>query len=128
VTVKAGNLAGTDGMPLQIPPQTLRRQAQRLSPVGGRALRSGRLDADVDDVVGGDVGGRLKVTCRGRPRCDGGGAWTGGACATGCPLRGGLAGSVSAGVLAALRWSVDTLSVLSPIFKRKKCVDHSSTR
>ncbi len=128
MTVKAGNLAGTDGMPLQIPPQTLRRQAQRLSPVGGRALRSGRLDADVDDVVGGDVGGRLKVTCRGRPRCDGGGAWTGGACATGCPLRGGLAGSVSAGVLAALRWSVDTLSVLSPIFKRKKCVDHSSTR
>jgi hypothetical protein len=91
-------------------------------------LRSGRLDADVDDVIGGDVGGRLKVTCRGRPRCDGGGAQTGGACATGRPLRGGLAGSVSAGVLAALRRSVDTLSVLSPISKKKKCVDCSSTR
>jgi hypothetical protein len=48
-------------------------------------LRSGRLDADVDDVVGGDVGGRLKVTCRGCPRCDGGGERTGGACATGRP-------------------------------------------
>ncbi len=66
-------------------------------------MRSGRLDADVDDVIGGDVGGRLKVTCWGHPRCDGGGAWTGGACATGRPLRGSLAGSVSAGVLAALR-------------------------
>ncbi len=74
-----------------------------MSPVGGRALRSGQLDADVDDVIGGDIGGRLKVTCRGRPRCDGGGARTGGTCATGRPLRGGLAGSVSAGVLAALR-------------------------
>ncbi len=74
-----------------------------MSPVGGRAVRSGRLDADVDDVVGGDVGGRLKVTCRGGPRCDGGGARTGGACATGRPLRGGLAGSLSVGVLAALR-------------------------
>jgi hypothetical protein len=90
-----------------------------LSPVGGRALRSGRLDADVDNVVGGDVDGRLKVTCRGCPRCGGGGARTGGACATGRPLRGGLDGSVSAGVLAALRRSLDTLSVLSPIFKRK---------
>ncbi len=87
-----------------------------------------RLDADVDDVVGGDVGGRLKVTCCGRPRCDSGGARTGGACATGRPLRGGLAGYVSAGVLAALRRSVDTLLVLSSIFKRKKCVDRSSTR
>jgi hypothetical protein len=82
----------------------------------------------MDDVVGGDVGGRLKVTCRGHPRCDGGGARTGGACATGSHLLGGLAGSVSAGVLAALRRSVNTLSVLSPIFKIKKCVDRSSTR
>jgi hypothetical protein len=50
------------------PPQTLRRQAQRLSRFGGRAARSGRPDADeVDVVVGGAVGGRLKVTCRGRP-------------------------------------------------------------
>jgi hypothetical protein len=57
VTVKAGNLAGTDSTPPQVPPKTLRQQAQRLSPVGGRALQSGRLDADVDDVVGGDVGG-----------------------------------------------------------------------
>jgi hypothetical protein len=48
-------------------------------------LRSERLDADVDDVVGGEVGGRLKVTCRGRPRCDGGGERTGGACAPGVP-------------------------------------------
>ncbi len=56
-----------------------------MSPVGSRALRSGRLDADVDDAVGGDVGGRLKVTCPVRPRCECGGAQTGGACATGCP-------------------------------------------
>jgi hypothetical protein len=65
------------------PPQTLRRQAQRLSRFGGRALRSERPDADVDDVVGGAVGGRLKVTCHGHPRCVGGGKRTGGACATG---------------------------------------------
>ncbi len=99
-----------------------------MSRVGGRALRSRQLDADVDDVVGGDVGRRLKVTCHSRPRCDGSGEWTGCACATGRPLRRGLAGSSSAGVLAALRWSVDTLSVLSPISKKKKCVDRSSTR
>jgi hypothetical protein len=109
------------------PPQTLQRQAQRLSRFGGRTLRSGRPDADVDDV-GGTVGGRLKVTCRGRPRCVGGGEQTGGTCATGWPLRGGLAGYVSAGVRAALRRSVDTLSVLLPISRRKKCVDRSSTR
>jgi hypothetical protein len=109
-------------------PQTLRRQAQRLSRFGVRALRSGRLDADeADEIVGGIVGGRLKVTCRGRPRCFGGGTQTGGACATGRPLRGGLAGSVSAGVRAAFQRSVDTLSVLSPILRRKKCVDRSST-
>ncbi len=47
------------------PPQTLRRQAQRLSRFGSRELRSGRPDADdEDEVVGGVVGGRLKVTCR----------------------------------------------------------------
>jgi hypothetical protein len=92
-------------------------------------LRSGRPDADEEDeVVGGVVGGRLKVTCCSRPRCFGGGARTGGAYATGRPLRGGLAGSVSAGVRAAFRRSVDTLSVLSPIPRRKKCVDRSSTR
>jgi len=103
------------------PPQTLRRQAQRLSQFGDRAARSGRPDdEEVDAVVGGAVGGRLKVTWRGRPRCFGGGARTGGACATGRPLRGGLAGSVSAGVRAAFRRSVDTLSVLSPISSRKK--------
>ena len=62
-------------------------------------MRSGQPDADEEDeVVGGTVGGRLKVTWRGRPRCFGGGTQTGGACATGRPLRGGLAGSVSAGV------------------------------
>jgi hypothetical protein len=82
----------------------------------------------VDDVVGGDVGGRLEVTCHSCPRCDGSGEWTGGACATRRPLLRGLAGSSSAGVLAALRQSVDTLSVLSPISKKKKCVDRSSTR
>jgi hypothetical protein len=44
-------------------PQTLRRQAQRLSWFGGRAMRRGRPDAEeVDVVVGGVVGGRLKVT------------------------------------------------------------------
>ncbi len=103
--------------------------AQRLSRFGGWALRSGQLDAyEVDEVVGGAVGGRLKVTWRGRPRCFGGGARTGDACATGRPLRRGLAGSVSAAVRAAFRRSMDTLSVLSPISTRKKCVDRSSTR
>jgi hypothetical protein len=48
------------------PPQTLRRQAQRLSRFGSREARSGRPDAE-EVVVGGAVGGRLKVTCRGRP-------------------------------------------------------------
>jgi hypothetical protein len=48
------------------PTQTLRRQAQRLSRFGGQAARSGRPDAE-EVVVGGPVGGRLKVTCRGRP-------------------------------------------------------------
>jgi hypothetical protein len=48
------------------PPQTLRRQAQRLSRFGGRAARSGRLDAE-EVVVGGAVGGKLDGTCRGRP-------------------------------------------------------------
>jgi len=88
------------------PPQTLRRQAQRLSRFGGQALRSGWPDADDDGNV---VGGRLKVTCHDRPRCFGSDTWTRGTCATGRPLRGGLAGSVSAGVRAALRRSVDTL-------------------
>ncbi len=38
------------------PPQTLRRQAQRLSRFGSRAARSGRPDAEeVDVVVGGAV-------------------------------------------------------------------------
>jgi hypothetical protein len=45
------------------PPQTLRRQAQRLIRFGGRAVQSGRPDAEeVEVVVGGVVGGRLKVT------------------------------------------------------------------
>jgi hypothetical protein len=44
-------------------PQTLRWQAQRLSRFGGRAVRSERPDAEeADVVVGGVVGGRLKVT------------------------------------------------------------------
>jgi hypothetical protein len=99
-----------------------------MSRFGGRELQSRRPDADMVVDVGDDVGGRRKVTCCSRPRCDGSGALTGGACATGRPLRGGLAGSVSIGVLAALRRSVDTLSVLSPISRRKKCADRSSTR
>ncbi len=118
MTVEAGNTVGTDGTPPQVPPNSA-VAAQRLSRVGGRALQSRRPDADeVDEVVGGVVGGRLKVTWRGRPRCFGSGTWTGGACATGRPLRGGLAGSVSAGVRAAFRRSVDTFSVLSPISSR----------
>ncbi len=62
MTVEAGNTVGTDGAPPQVPPQTLRWQAQRLSRFGGRAARSGRPDDEVDAVVGGAVGGRLKVT------------------------------------------------------------------
>jgi hypothetical protein len=121
VTVEAGKHSRNRWRATTGPPQTLRRQAQRLSRFGGRAVRSGRPDdEEVDVVVGGAVGGRLKVTWRGRPRCLGGGAQTGGACATGRPLRGGLAGSVSAGVRACFRRSVDTLSVLSPISSRKK--------
>jgi hypothetical protein len=62
VTVEAGNTVGTDGATTG-PPQTLWRQAQRLSRFGGRAARSGRPDVEeVDVVVGGAVGGRLKVT------------------------------------------------------------------
>jgi hypothetical protein len=63
VTVEAGNTVGTYGAPPQVPPQTLRRQAQRLSRFGCRAARSGRPDdEEVDAVVGGAVGGTLKVT------------------------------------------------------------------
>ena len=63
MTVEAGNTVGTDGAPPQVPPQTLRQQAQKLSQFGGRAVRSGRLDVEeVDVVVGGIVGGRQKVT------------------------------------------------------------------
>ncbi len=51
-----GNTAGTDSTPPQVPPQTLQRQAQRLSRFGGRALRSMWPDVDVDDVVSGVVG------------------------------------------------------------------------
>jgi len=115
VTVEAGKHSRNRWCATTGPPQTLRRQAQRLSRFGGRAARSGRPDdEEVDVVVGGAVGGRLKVTWRGRPRCLGGGAQTGGACAT---------GRVSAGVRAGFRRSVDTLSVLSPISRRKKCVE-----
>jgi hypothetical protein len=62
VTVEAGNSRNrwraTTG-----PAQTLQPQAQRLSWFGGRAVRSGRPDVEeVDVVVGGAVGGRLKVT------------------------------------------------------------------
>ncbi len=66
VTAEAGNKVGTDGAPPQVPPQTLRRQAQRLSRFGGRAARSGRLDTE-EVVVGGAVGGKLNGTCRCRP-------------------------------------------------------------
>jgi hypothetical protein len=49
VTVEVGNAVGTDATPPQVPPQTLRRQAQRLSRFSGRAVRSGRPDADEED-------------------------------------------------------------------------------
>jgi hypothetical protein len=63
VTESAANTVGTDGAPPKVPPQTLRQQAQRMRRFGGRAMRSGRPDAkEVDVVVGGAVGGRLKVT------------------------------------------------------------------
>jgi hypothetical protein len=53
--------------------------------------RSGRPDAEeVDVVVGGAVGGRLKITCRGCPAVSAGGARTGGACATGASPAPGL--------------------------------------
>jgi hypothetical protein len=48
------------------PPQTLRRQAQRLSRFGGRVAQRGRLDAE-EVVAGGAVGGKLDGTCRGHP-------------------------------------------------------------
>ncbi len=48
------------------PPQTLRRQAQRLIRFGGRAARCGRPEAE-EVVVGGAVGEKLNGTCRGRP-------------------------------------------------------------
>jgi hypothetical protein len=104
MTVKVGNLAGTDGTPPQVPPKLC---GGRLEVESGR-----RLDADVDDVVGGDVGGRLKVTCHGRPPCDGSGEWTGGACETGRPLRRGLAGSSSAGVLVWCEYLVSSIAYL----------------
>ncbi len=44
------------------PPQTLRRQAQRLSRFGGQVVRSGRPDAEEADVVVGGIVGGLKVT------------------------------------------------------------------
>ncbi len=46
--VEAGNTVGTDGAP----PRSGRPEAE---------------EADVDVGVGGTVGDRLKVTCRGRP-------------------------------------------------------------
>jgi hypothetical protein len=57
-----GNVLTENGAPPHVPPQTLRRQAQRFSRFGGRALRSGRPDADLIVDVGGDVGWMLKVT------------------------------------------------------------------
>ncbi len=75
-----------------------------------------------------DVGGKLKVTCRVAPAVTAAVPGQAAPAQTGRPLRGGLAGSVSIGVLAALRPSVDTLSVLSPISRRKKCVDRFSTQ
>ena len=73
MTVKAGNLAGTDGTPPQVPPK-LSTAGSEVESGWRPGVAGGRLDADVDDVVGGDVGGRLKVTCRGHPRCFGDGA------------------------------------------------------
>jgi hypothetical protein len=66
-------------------------------------MQSGRPDEEVVIVDGGVVGQSMKVTrnCRPRRRLGGGSVWTGDACATGCPQRGGCAGSVFAGVLLA---------------------------
>ncbi len=91
-------------------------------------MQSGRPDVEEEDVVvGGVVGGRLKSPDAAAPAVLAV-ARRGGACATGRPLRGGFAGSVSTGVWVAFRRSMDTLSVLSPISSRKKCVDCYSTR
>jgi hypothetical protein len=132
VTVSAGNVVGTGGKPTQAPPNSAAAGSE-VESVRRPGVAKRRPDADDDndvvgDVVGGIVGGRLKVTCCGRPCSVDGGAWSGGACVTGRPLRSGLAGSVSASVRAALRRSVDTLSVLLPVSMRKKCVDRSSTQ
>jgi hypothetical protein len=60
-----------------------------------------------------------KVTCHSRLRCHcGGGARTGGDCAD----------SVPPGVQAGFNRSVETLSVLSPVCRRKKWVNRSNTR
>jgi hypothetical protein len=54
--VKAGNTAGTDSTPPQVPPN---------SAAAGQEVDSVRRQGvNVDVVVGGDIGGRLKVTCR----------------------------------------------------------------
>jgi hypothetical protein len=47
---------GKSGYATTGPPQTLRRQAKRLSRVGGRMLRSDCPDDDVEVVDGGVVG------------------------------------------------------------------------
>ncbi len=67
MTVEAGNVVGTDGTPPQVPPQTLRRQAQRLSRFGGRAVRSGRPDADEEDEVLGGIFERCGRTLQTAP-------------------------------------------------------------
>ncbi len=76
MTVKAGNLAGTEGTLPQVPPK-LCGAGSKIELCRWRALRSGWSDDDVDVDVGGDVGGSLKVTCRSHSRGGGGGAQTG---------------------------------------------------
>jgi hypothetical protein len=73
-------------------------------------MHVGRPDDEVADVDDSRTGQSMKITCH----------LTGGACAKGPPLRSGCAVSVSAGVLAGLKRSVETLSVLSPICIRNK--------
>ncbi len=51
-----GKPTGTVGMPPQVTPQTLRRQAQRMSRVVGQMIHVGRPEDDVEAGVGGEAG------------------------------------------------------------------------
>ncbi len=64
MTVKSGNLAGTVGTPPQVPPNSVAVGSEAES---GRRPGAAKWPTDVDVVVGGDIGGSLKVTCHGHP-------------------------------------------------------------